>query len=241
MNEHPYENTHLMSDVYVWKHPDRSYTIFIILSILFGFFGLDHIYLRSYPTAIAKLVMNFFTFGLWYVWDILQIAVDGTRIRTEGLNSPFDWLKGIGRGVFSTGNESYAAPKDYIIYTILTFFGCLGADKFYIGEYGQGLVKLISCFNIFLFLFGWFWVLWDWYHAVFSIKSVMKDGISPPLPYSFLFDPIQARRLFEVQDPMNPPSAPPSSSFFSFLPGQSIFDEIVTTFGLWKYEKNDSF
>ena len=54
MNEHPSKFVHLMSDVEVWKHPDRNYTIFIILSILFGFFGVDHIYLRSFP-IISKM------------------------------------------------------------------------------------------------------------------------------------------------------------------------------------------
>lgn len=217
MNEHPSNFVHLMSDVEVWKHPDRNYMTFVILSILLGFFGVDHIYLRSFPTAIAKTILNIFTLGLWYFWDILQIVNDGDRIKKEGLNSPFDWVKGIGRGVFAPPNSPFVAPKDYVLYTILTFFGCLGADKFYLGEYGQGIVKLISCFNIFLFLFGWFWVAWDWYHAVFTIRGVMTNGISTPLPYSFLFKPINAQSLFTVQDPAKLPAQPNNVSWFDWF------------------------
>jgi TM2 domain-containing membrane protein YozV len=257
MNEHPSNFVHLMSDVEVWKHPDRDYFTFVILSILLGFFGVDHIYLRSFPTAIAKTVVNLFTFGLWYIWDVLQIFGDGDRIKKEGLNSPFDWIKGIGRGVFKKPGDYYVAHKDYVLYTILTFFGCLGADKFYLGNYGQGIVKLISCFNIFLFLFGWFWVAWDWYHAVFTMRTVMTEGISSPLPYSFLFDPIKAKDLFEVRTATNLPkelsftewfkswipsfsfpsfsfpsflSLPSFSSFFAFLPGIGIFQELFDLF-----------
>jgi TM2 domain-containing membrane protein YozV len=243
MNEHPSNFVHLMSDVEVWKYPDRNYMTFIILSILLGFFGVDHIYLRSFPTAIAKTVVNLFTLGLWYFWDILQIVNDGDRIKKEGLNSPFDWVKGIGRGVFATPGSSFMAPKDYVLYTILTFFGCLGADKFYLGEYGQGIVKLISCFNIFLFLFGWFWVAWDMYHAVFTMRTVMTEGISSPLPYSLLFTSINARSLFTVQDPAkqaaSAASAAPTKdvswldwlfSFFPSLPALPSFLTILAPF-----------
>ena len=244
MNEHPSKFVHLMSDVEVWKYPDRDYFTFVILSILLGFFGVDHIFLRSFPTAIAKTVVNLFTLGLWYVWDLLQIFSDGDRIKKEGLNSPFDWVKGIGRGVFKQPGDSYMAQKDYILYTILTFFGCLGADKFYLGNYGQGIVKLISCFNIFLFLFGWAWVVWDWFQAVFTMKTVMTDGISAPLPYSFLFDPINAKELFKVRLATDFPkqqtftewvkswsfSFPSFPSISSFLPGMGIFQELFELF-----------
>jgi len=230
MNEHPSKFVHLMSDVEVWKHPDRNYMTFVILSILLGFFGVDHIYLRSFPTAIAKTVVNLFTLGLWYFWDILQIVNDGDRIKTEGLNSPFDWVKGIGRGVFTTPGSSFMAPKDYVLYTILTFFGCLGADKFYLGEYGQGIVKLISCFNIFLFLFGWFWVVWDMYHAIFTMRTVMTEGISSPLPYSFLFKPIDAQSLFMVQDPAKQAADKAANTSDSSSESSSWFSWILTFF-----------
>ena len=175
MNEHPSNFVHLMSDANIWGGPDRSYFTFVILSILLGFIGADHIYLRSFPTAIAKTFINLCTFGFWYIWDLLQIFSDGERIKKEGLNTPFDWIKGIGRGVFAKPGDTYEASKDYVLYTFLTYFGCLGLDKFYLGEYGQGFLKLISCFNIFTFLFGWAWVFYDWFHAVFTMKDIMTE------------------------------------------------------------------
>ena len=46
-----------------------SYDVFLGLSVLGGFFGLDHLYLRSPLTFIAKLITNIFTFGTWWLYD----------------------------------------------------------------------------------------------------------------------------------------------------------------------------
>lgn len=219
--------SHHVSDIGVWGGPDRSYFVFVALSIVFGFVGLDHFYLRSFGTGVQKCIMNILTLGLWNWWDLIQIMTEGSKIRNEGLSSPFDWIQGIGRGTFvplpadrqqqqqqqqqaqgqqqSQGQQqqaqgqhggggagegvAYSSEKSYLLYTFLAVcFGWLGADKFYLGEIWQGFAKLISCFNIFLFLFGWMWVAWDAFHAFFMTSSVMKSGISAPLPYSFLFN-----------------------------------------------------
>ena len=209
---------HHMSDVDTWGGPDRSYFTFVIISILFGFFGLDHFYLRSFGTGTQKLFINILTLGFWYWWDVVQIAADGSKIRTDGLNSPLDWVRGIGRGVFvaptikkpepTTGGQEkkedkdlgFAAKKSYLIYSFLAiFFGWLGADKFYMGELWQGFAKLISCFNIFLFLFGWLWVLWDSFHAFFFTESILQNGLSVPLPYNMMFSGTIPGSLFKVR------------------------------------------
>jgi len=184
-----------ISNVDQWGgHPDRNYYVFAVLSVVFGFFGLDHFYIRSFETGFKKLIVNIFGLGLWYMWDVIQVLTDGAKIRKEGLSSPLDWIRGIGYGVFTDPSQKggeYTAKKSYVVYAALAIFlGCFGLDKFYMGYAWQGLAKLLSCFNIFLFLFGWLWVLWDSFHAFFMTKSVLTDGITPPMPYSFLFDPI---------------------------------------------------
>ena len=259
---------HHISDVNTWGYADRNYYVFVVLSFLFGFFGLDHFYLRSFDTGTKKLIFNVLGLGIWYLWDILQISTEGAAVRQNGLNSPLDWIRGIGRGVFKplpmeiktkdkedkegkegkedsdkkpihgganknakvnekinkndkdakankvnekANNKSdnkndkkkepeYAAPKSYLLYTFLAIFlGMFGADKFYIGQTKQGLAKLFSVFNIFLFLFGLLWVAWDAVHAFFMTGSVMKEGIAVPMPYSFFFkEPVEASKLFRV-------------------------------------------
>ncbi len=233
---------HHISDTDVWGAPDRNYYMFVVLTFLLGFFGLDHFYLRSNETALKKFLMNMGGLGFWYIWDILQVLTDGKRIRKEGLNSPFDWIRGIGRGTFvplpvdgpKTGGKKteFAAPKSYIIYTILAVcVGFLGIDKFYLGETWKGVAKLFSTLNIFLFLFGLFWVAWDAFHAIFMTKSIMEKGITTPMPFNFLFKkPIDAAALFKVQPVVEKPEE--DSGILSSLPNlaspaRALYRELV--------------
>ncbi|KAG0348073.1 hypothetical protein BG004_006128 [Podila humilis] len=55
---------------------DRSYPIAILLSIFFGYVGVDRFYLGYVVSALLKL----FTaggFGIWYIIDIVLIAIGG--------------------------------------------------------------------------------------------------------------------------------------------------------------------
>lgn len=204
---------HHISDIDTWKHADRNYFVFVILSVLLGLLGADHFYLRSFHTGMMKIVFNIFTLGMWHYWDLIQIVYDGRKIREEGLTSPFDWICGIGRGVFTSAktdadSKKYVAEKSYLVYAALAiFFGFLGADKFYMGETWQGVAKLLSVFNIFLFLFGFLWVLWDAFHALFLTKSILENGISAPLPYNMFFKEAIDGKQFLVTHLVTPEDA----------------------------------
>lgn len=244
---HPISDTssHHISDVDTWGNPDRNYYVYIVISFLFGFLGFDHYYLRSYDTGFKKMIVNVFGLGLWYFWDLIQVMRDGKTIRKEGLNSPMDWIRGIGRGTFTMppptaqegGQESqppsiFQAPKSYIVYTILAvFFGWLGADQFYIGETVRGFVKLLSVFNIFLFLFGLLWVAWDAFNAFFRTDSIMRDGITAPPPYSMFFGKLDAKSLFKVveikADQVKEEKDRTTGSWIPSLPWREIYRELV--------------
>lgn len=222
-------NFHHISDVGTWKHPDRSFWIFMALSIFTGFLGLDHFYLRSNETAIKKIIVNIAGLGFWYFYDIIQILTEAKKIRKEGLSSPLDWIQGIGRGMFvskKTKEEqekgpTFSAPKSYLLYTILAIvFGIFGVDKFYLGYRFQGIVKVASVFSIFFTIFGLTWVIYDAVMAIFFTKNIMEKGISTPPPFNFLFGtPIPAKQLFEVQEEKEKEP----SSFLDYIPFGSLF------------------
>ena len=238
---------HHISDVDTWGNPDRNYFVFVALSLVLGFIGADHFYLRSFGTGLQKLFVNIFTLGFWYFWDVLQITTEGEKVRKEGLSSPLDWIKGIGRGVFTTpaqqsGGADFESNKSYLFYTFLAiFFGWLGADKFYLGQGWQGLAKILSCFNIFLFLFGWMWVVWDAFHAFFLTDKIMKEGITAPMPYSMVFTGKTEPDVFKVHQVGSGPQGPQQTTGFldwiaktfnfpsvpSSTPWQNIYKELV--------------
>jgi len=198
MKEPPFLLPHHYSDIDHWKYPERNFYVFICLSVLMGFFGTDHFYLRSFGTATQKFIFNLFTFGMWYFWDLIQIFGDPKRVQAEGLNSPFDWIRGIGRGVFidpvqkaadeKTGSSVIRTKKDLVIYALLTIFcGIFGLDKFYIGEPIQGLTKFATTWFPLTFLFGWMWIFYDIIHTVFYPDSIIHGKISAPPPYNIIF------------------------------------------------------
>jgi len=170
-----------VSDVDTWGGPDRSYYEFVVISVLLGLVGGDHIYLRSFKTAGLKALVNLFTFGSWYWWDLIQIFTDGTTVKTEGLSSPLDWIRNIGRGVFvdkAKDPNEYVSQKSYITFVLCSvFLGIFAADKFYMGDYIAGIAKIVLCLNIFTFLIGWLWAAYDAWNAVFSEKEILEHGI----------------------------------------------------------------
>jgi len=189
------------SDVDTWGGPDRDYYTFVIMSVLLGLVGGDHIYLRSFKTAFLKALFNLFTFGAWYWWDLSQIFFQKETVLREGLASPFDWIRNIGRGVFvSPANPvDYVSQKSYIIYGLLTvFFGLIAADKFYMGDYVMGVAKLVLCLNLFTFVIGWIWAGWDAWNAVFCEKELLDTGIPPPLGLGSFFPPTDPS-VFKLQ------------------------------------------
>jgi TM2 domain-containing membrane protein YozV len=184
------ETSHF-SSVDTWKHPDRNYFNFIVISVLFGLFGLDHFYLRSFQTGGLKILLNVCGLGIWYFWDLIQIFNNSKKVRAEGLDLPFDWGGGIGRGVFVELTEGVPPPeiaksyKDFFVYGLLTIFlGFIGAEKFYIGDTEKGLIKMLSILSIYPILLGLIWVIYDIYIVIFAPQSIMDDGIITPFPFS---------------------------------------------------------
>lgn len=184
-----------VSDVDTWGGADRNWYVFVVLSVLFGLVGGDHFYLRSFKTGFQKAFLNLLTFGAWYWWDLSQIVWQRDTVLQEGLSSPLDWIRNIGRGVFtSPSSPPLIADKSYVVFALLAvFFGLLGADKFYMGSPIQGIAKLILCFNLFTFLIGWAWVAWDAFHATFMTEDILKNGIQAPVGLNAVFGPIDSK------------------------------------------------
>jgi hypothetical protein len=61
----------------------------------------------------------------------------------------------------------------------------------------------LSHIELFLFLFGFIWVFWDAFHALFMTRSLLQNGITPPLPYSFFFSEPISSSAFMVNKPLS--------------------------------------
>lgn len=67
------------------ENPHKNYVELLVITTLFGFFGVDRFYLGKVGTGLAKLV-TFGGFGLWYCTDAI-IALSGAA-RQNGSDLP---------------------------------------------------------------------------------------------------------------------------------------------------------
>lgn len=193
------------TQVAFWKHPHLSYLLFIVISVLGGLLGLDHLYLRSPLTALLKVMSNLVAPGFWWIYDILQATAEKSETLKYGLTTPFVPSSGIGAGMFAPGfmNPSIAeqepvSPEDtppsvfwFIAYVFLSALP-IGLDHLLVGDSKAGLLKLwmtvMFLFPLgFLVLpllltpltwgFAWIWSAFSWFRILFRTDRIFTQGV----------------------------------------------------------------
>ena len=136
-------------------------------SMFGGLLGLDHLYMRSPWTGIAKM-FTFGGFGLWWLWDWMQIWLEPKRVATYGLTAPFDLITGIGQGMIYEGdNTSYSTKTSYGFWVIAKIvFGLIGVSDIWFDNNGfwRGAFKILIFVLVFLSLTYviqgyWLWII----------------------------------------------------------------------------------
>ena len=126
-----------------------------------GLLGLDHLYMRSPWTGIAKM-FTFGGFGLWWLWDWLQLSFEQKRVASYGLTAPFDLITGIGQGMIYEGpSTAYTSQTSYGFWVIAkVVFGMMGiSDIFFDDHIWFGVFKIIIFFLTFFFVLSFVFVV----------------------------------------------------------------------------------
>ena len=136
-----------------------SYDWFIVLAVLGGWFGLDHLYLRSPWSFLAKLIVNSMFFGIWYFYDIIQAFSSKDIIKVYGVGLPGFPAKRVAMGVLA---EDEPSPKhsNFFIYALCLFMGGIfGLDAFLVGDRDSGIMRLLFLISVIgmPIAFGW-WI-----------------------------------------------------------------------------------
>jgi hypothetical protein len=125
-------------------HPDRPYLSLLVISILFGIIGIDHFWLRSPKTGFLKM-LTFGGFGLWWLWDVVQLLTEKERVLNYGMTTPFDITTGIAQGMITDKKTNYQSKANYGIWAFTAIFSFLGFDSLFVMKnMGQGLRKLLE-------------------------------------------------------------------------------------------------
>ena len=153
-----------------------SYNIFLGLSVLGGFVGLDHLYLRSPLTFIAKFITNIFTFGTWWLYDATQIIFNRDAVKIFGLGVPGLGPKGIAAGVLAKDipDKKHMA---FFAYALSLFLGGIfGLDSFITGDKQTGFIRLMCLIMFFFAPIAIFWWLYKIVMFLFKTDSVIKQN-----------------------------------------------------------------
>jgi len=160
-----------------------SYHVFLGLSVLGGAIGLDHLYLRSPLTFLAKCVVNLLFFGVWWFYDAAQAVFNSDVVKVYGLGVPGLGPKGIAAGVLSSDTPSKKHMNFFLYAIALMAGGIFGLDSFLVGDKQSGLIRLISMISMIglpVAIGWWAYKLFTFFFYTKTITSQYKDFFGAP-------------------------------------------------------------
>jgi hypothetical protein len=173
-----------------WDGPNADYTTLTVLACLpfTGFIGLDHLYMRSPATALAKAVLNIFSLGLWYFYDVAQVLTERDRVKDIGYSMPIIGPTGLGAGIFPKTEAEVAqgpSPWRFIIYIVAALIPLpFGQDFFAAGDIPGGIAKLFTLGAPLLWLFGLIWGFYVIFRLFFQTEALITEGVPRFFPFT---------------------------------------------------------
>jgi hypothetical protein len=153
-----------------------SYDVFMGLSILGGFFALDHLYLRSPLTFLAKFLINIFFFGAWWIYDAAQAVFNRKVVELYGLGVPGFGPKGIAAGVL-TSEVPDKKHYTFLLYAVgLLAGGAIGLDSFLLGDRRSGFIRLFSLLSVVLAPLALGWWAYNTFRFFADTEDVVREN-----------------------------------------------------------------
>ena len=170
-----------------WGGTSLSYTLYTVLALipLTGFLGLDHMYMRSPGTGFMKFIMNFFTLGFWYFYDVIQAVTEQDDVRTFGVSMPLYGPSGIGAGSFGSEEEPVrndnGSAGNFLLFCIGSFFLPFGIEYLIAGDIAGFICKLVAT----LFVIGLIYGLINNMKLITSPDRVLCEGLPRYPPFTW--------------------------------------------------------
>jgi hypothetical protein len=169
-----------------WGAPWYPYWTLMVATIVVGFFGLDHFWLRSPLTGFLKAIANVLTLGLWYFYDIIQVITEREKVEKYGLSAPVVGPLGIGAGMFrneeAVDEEHSKSPFRFLAYIVLLFFPLtFGLEYVVAGDMAGAIFKFIMNFIPPL---GIIYTLASIGQTLFMPKTLFENGTYHVMPAS---------------------------------------------------------
>lgn len=218
-----------------WNGYMLDFLFYKILAVfpLTGFFGMDHLALRSPGTATLKFFVNLFFWGAWYFYDIIQVLIDEKSVAKYGMSTPYG-PRGHGYKFFKNVTEDnlneFPKPSPqyggfvstilFIFYAMsCLYFSFLGLPSLFAGDYMGGMMKIVSLALIITFPIYLFTGVFEYFNA----GSLELKGAKRTWPF------IPGLMAFLMHDPNNTYPAvnllPKEEAEKQLIPYQQIADD----------------
>ena len=152
-----------------------SYDMFVGLSVIGGLLALDHLYLRSPLTFIAKIVVNILTLGSWWLYDVSQAIFNKDVVKVFGLGVPGMGPRGIAAGVLASNVPDKKHMAFFIYGLALLLGGIFGLDSFIVGDKQTGIIRIICLLTGILAPIAIIWWLINIGKFFFKTKNVTNQ------------------------------------------------------------------
>lgn len=149
-----------------------SYNVLLGLSVIGGLFALDHLYLRSPLTFLAKIVINLLFFGVWWLYDASQVIFNRDVIKVFGLGIPGVGPAGVGAGCLASDVPDKKHMAFFIYGLAILLGGVLGLDSFVVGDKQSGLIRIICLISGILAPVAIIWWVYNLLMFLFQTKTV---------------------------------------------------------------------
>ena len=149
-----------------------SYNVLLGLSLFGGFFGLDHLYLRSPLTCILKTFINIVFLGSWWIYDVFQAFFNRDIVKVFGLNIPGYGPSGIGAGCLIQEKPDKKHLSFFLYGLALFFGGFFGLDSFVVGDTKSGIIRILMLLSMILSPVAFIWWVYKQFMFVFKTEDV---------------------------------------------------------------------